>query len=122
MVQVCGQQEFWGLFAKCQFPGAKGAAAVTEEQSLWVAGACLPVQASKSTVQLLLAVWGNQACWPAPSVTHGAVEALGPTYTEAQVSLAFQGEGRRLCSCREHGALSSCVCVRKQTYHPASTE
>jgi hypothetical protein len=30
-IQVCGHQEFWGLFARCQCPGAT---AVTGEQSL----------------------------------------------------------------------------------------
>jgi hypothetical protein len=36
--------------------------------------------------------------------------ALGPAYTRALASLAFQGEGSRSCSWEDHGALSSCVC------------
>jgi hypothetical protein len=53
---------------------------------------------------------GNQACWLAPSLTHGAAGALGPAYTGAPISLAFQSEVSRSCSRGEHGALSSCVC------------
>jgi hypothetical protein len=73
-------------------------------------GACLPTQASGSSVQQLLLAWRNQGCWFAPSVTRGAVGALGPAYIGAPVSLAFQGDGSRSYSRGEHGALSSCMC------------
>jgi hypothetical protein len=53
------------------------------------------------------ASWENQAFRLAPSVTHEAAGAVGPAYTGAQVSLAFQGEGSRLCSSGEHGATTS---------------
>jgi hypothetical protein len=43
------------------------------------------------------------------SVTHGVAGTLGLAYTRVLVSLAFQGEGSRLYSDGEHGALSSCV-------------
>jgi hypothetical protein len=36
--------------------------------------------------------------------------SVGPAYTGALVSLAFQGEGCRSCIREEHVALSSCVC------------
>jgi hypothetical protein len=42
---------------------------------------------------------GNKACCLASSVvTHGATEAVGPTYTGMFVFLAFQGEGNRSCT------------------------
>jgi hypothetical protein len=61
-----------------------------------------------STVVVLL-VWGNQACWLAPFITHGAAGAVGPEYIGTLVFLVFQDEGSRLYSREECGALNSSV-------------
>jgi hypothetical protein len=45
-----------------------------------------------------------------PPVTHGAVEAMGPTHTGVPISMVFQGKGSSSCNRGEHGALSCCVC------------
>jgi hypothetical protein len=37
----------------------------------------------------------SQTCWVAPSVTHGAVEAVSPAYSGMPDSLVCQGEGSR---------------------------
>jgi hypothetical protein len=69
------------------------------------------VWVSRSTVLWHYQHGGNTACCFTPSVTGGAVGALGPAYTEVMVSLAFQTEGSRGYSMGEHGAPSSCVCL-----------
>jgi hypothetical protein len=79
--KACRQRESWNLFASTGF---------------WEHG----IAAAAST--------GNQACWLAPSVTHGAAGALGSAYTGMLVSLAFQGEGSRLYS---WGSMEPCVPV-----------
>jgi hypothetical protein len=63
----------------------------------------------RSSAALLL-TWENQACWLAPSVTHGAVDAVCSAYIGVLVSLEFQGDGSRSCGRGDHGFLSSCVC------------
>jgi hypothetical protein len=108
-IQACGQWQFWGLLARCQCPGATGAAVVTGQQSLWarelwgLAG-CWEYGTAPA------ASMGNQAFWLAPSVTSGVAGALGPAYIGVLASLMFQGEGSRSYSWGELGAVSSCVC------------
>jgi hypothetical protein len=90
-----------------------GTAAGSGKPSLWVAGvlgaACqhslLGPQYTGTAASL-----GEPSLLAWPSVNRGAAGAMGPAYTETLVSLAFQGEGSRLCSNRERGAPSSCVC------------
>jgi hypothetical protein len=90
-----------------QFCGS-AAGSATGEPSLWAVGDPVPAWASGSSV-LWGCCQGNWACCFAPSVTCGAVGAMGPAYTGMLVSLAFQGEGSRSYIRGDHGALSSCV-------------
>jgi hypothetical protein len=98
--QACRQQEFWGLIAGMGFWELSLVALLPawEKPSLLAVG-----------VLVLLPAWGNEACWLVPSVTHGAVGAMGPAYTGEPVSLVFLSEGSRSCSGREHEAPSSGV-------------
>jgi hypothetical protein len=55
------QQEFWGLLAKCQLPGATGSAAVMGEQSLWAAGALGPAYTG-ALISLVFQGEGSRSC------------------------------------------------------------
>jgi hypothetical protein len=81
-------------------------------------GAWFPAWTSESAV-LWCCFWGNQACWLVPSVTRGAVEAVGPAYTGVPVSLAFQGEGVAGCVVGGSMELWVPVCARKQDLTPS---
>jgi hypothetical protein len=61
-IQACGQWEFWGLLARCQLPGAIGAAAVMGEQSLLAVGALRPACRPRlpEVVQQLLPAQGTK--------------------------------------------------------------
>jgi hypothetical protein len=60
--QAYGQWEFWGLLARCQLPGAIGAAAVMGEQSLLAVGALRPACRPRlpEVVQQLLPAQGTK--------------------------------------------------------------
>jgi hypothetical protein len=102
--QACGQQEFWGLIAVLGFQehspsgaaaGAGGAIAC-RQWKFW--GLIFGMGFRECSTVALLVAGGNQTCWLEPSVSCGAVGAIGPVSTGVPVSLAFQGEGSRSCS------------------------
>jgi hypothetical protein len=50
---------------------------------------CLSGMGFQEGGRVELQAWRNQTCWLGPSVTCGAVGALGPAYAGAQISLVF---------------------------------
>jgi hypothetical protein len=71
--QPFGQREFWGLFARCRFPGLTGAAALMGEQSLQAA-----VALGLACQHRLLGVTAAATGTSDPSFW--TVRVLGPVY------------------------------------------